>query len=237
MTVNDEVVAMLVVHVDDIKIAATKEITDSIVAHLNKKFPTKPLGEVTWCMGSKYERDREKATLETSQTQFVPSAVERFGIAKTTPIPASPSLDLRHMNDEEPVVDESYREMVGSLMWIANQTRPDIANAVRPVARFSHDPKKRYLVYVKAGKIIEYLSATAHLGLAFRKDSKLKDVQLEYDLETYVDVDYAHKADDRRSVSCVAVCCGGTLVSWFSRTQKCVTLSTTDAEHVAMADG
>ena len=62
------------------------------------------------------------------------------------------------------------------------------------------------------------LSATAHLGLTFRKDSKLEDVQLEYDLETYVDADYAHKADDGRSVSGVPVCRGGTLVSWFSRT-------------------
>ena len=139
------------------------------------------------------------------------------------------------MSDEDPAVDASYREMVGSLMWIAKQTRPDIANAVRAVARFSHDPKE---VHVKAArKIIEYLSAAAHLGLTVRKDSKLEDVQLEYHLEAYVDADSAHKAEDRRSASGVAVCCGGTLVSWFSRTQKCVTLSTTDAEHVAMADG
>ena len=56
-------------------------------------------------------------------------------------------------------------------MWIANQTRLDIANAVRAVARFSHDPKE---VHVNAArKIIEYLSATAHLGLTFREDSNL----------------------------------------------------------------
>ena len=81
------------------------------------------------------------------------------------------------------------------------------------------------------------MSATAHLGLTFRKESKLGDVQLEYDLQTYVDADYAHTAEDRRSVSGVAVCCRGTLVSWFSRTQKCETLSTTEAEYVSMADG
>ena len=56
-------------------------------------------------------------------------------------------------------------------------------------------------------------------------------------IETHVDADYAHKVEDRRSVSGVAVCCGGTLASWFSRTQKCVTLFTTEAEYVAMADG
>ena len=65
----------------------------------------------------------------------------------------------------------------------------------------------------------------------------MASVQLDFDLETYVDVDYGHKAEDRRSVSGVAVCCGGALVSWFSMTQKCVTLSTTEAEYVAMADG
>ena len=93
------------------------------------------------------------------------------------------------MSDEDPAVDARYRKMVGSLMWIANQTRPDIANAVRAVARFSHDPKE---VHAKAArKIIEYLSATAYLGLTFRKDSKLEGAQLDYDFETYVDADYA----------------------------------------------
>ena len=60
---------------------------------------------------------------------------------------------------------------------------------------------------------------------------------MEFDEETDVDADYAHKPEDRRSVSGVAVCCGGTLVSWFSRTRNCVTLCTTEAEYVAMADG
>ena len=71
------------------------------------------------------------------------------------------------------MVDASSGEMVGSLMWIANQTRPDISNAVRAVARFSHDPQE-VLVHVKVvNMIIEHLSATAHLGLMFGKDSKL----------------------------------------------------------------
>ena len=75
------------------------------------------------------------------------------------------------MSDEDPAVDASYREMVGSLMWIANQTRPVIANPVRAVARFSHDPEE---VHVKATRdIFEYLSATAQLGLTFRKDSNV----------------------------------------------------------------
>ena len=110
--VKDEVVAMLVVHVDDIKIAATKEITDSLAADLNKRSPTKHLGEVTWYIGSEYKRDREKGSLELSPTQFIRNVVESFGITKTRPLPASPPLELRHVSDEDPAVDASYREMV-----------------------------------------------------------------------------------------------------------------------------
>ena len=232
---NDAVVAMLVVHVDGIKIAATEEVTDSVVADLYKKFPTKHLGEGTWYVGSEYRRDREKGTLEMSQTQFIRNVVDRFGITKTSPIPASPSLDLRYVSDEEHVVDANFREIVGSLMWITNQLRPDISNAVRAIARFSRDSKE---VLVKAARnVFEYLTAPAPLGLTFRKESNMGDVQLESDLETCIGADYAHHAEGRRSVSGVAVCCGGTLVSWFCRTQKCVTLSTTEAEYVAMADG
>ena len=68
------------------------------MADLNKRLPTKRLGEVTWYMGSECKRDREKGFLEISQTQFVRNVVERFGI-KNSPIAASPSLDLRHVSN------------------------------------------------------------------------------------------------------------------------------------------
>ena len=88
---NDAVVAMLVVHVDDIMIAAAKWVTDAVVADLNKTFPTKRLGEATWYMGGEYKRDREKGIPEILQTKFVRNVVDCFCIAKTSTIPASPS--------------------------------------------------------------------------------------------------------------------------------------------------
>ena len=117
-------------------------------------------------------------------------------------------------------------------MWIVNQARPDIANAVRAMARFSQDPKPIH--YKAAQRILEYLNATSDVGLTFRRDSHLGSVQLEVGNEAYVDAVHAHKAEGRGSVSGVAVSCGGALVSWFSRTQKCVNLSATEAEYAAM---
>ena len=76
---------------------------------------------------------------------------------------------------------------------------------------------------------LEYVFSTSDFGIAFQRGSGLE-------LVAYADANYASKAADRRSISGGAVMCAGACVCWFSRTQKCVTLSTTEAEYVALAD-
>ena len=134
------------------------------------------------------------------------------------------------MRDDKIAKDVPFREVVGCLMWIANQTRPDIANSVRAVARHSHEPKESH--WKAAQKILEYLRATSHLGLTYRVRPGVN-----VGVTVYADADYAKEDTARRSVSGGAVLCGNSPVAWFSRTQKCVTLSTTEAEYVAMGDG
>ena len=99
--------------------------------------------EVEQYLGSEYKRDREKVTLEISQIQVIRSVLNRFYVSKSSPVPAAPSLDPRPLS-EETVEDVPFCEIVGSLMWIANQTRPDVVNAVPAIARFSHDPKANH---------------------------------------------------------------------------------------------
>ena len=67
------------------------------------------------------------------------------------------------------------------------------------------------------------LFLTSDFGITFQRGSGLE-------LVAFADADYASKATDRRSVSGGAIMCAGPCVCWFSRTQKCVTLSTTEAE-------
>eukprot|EP00903_Cladosiphon_okamuranus_P021635 g19891.t1 len=71
------------------------------------------------------------------------------------------------MKEDEGAGDVPFREVVGSLMWIASQTRPDISNSVRAVARHSHEPKKSH--WKAAQKILNYLLETAHLTLKFKR--------------------------------------------------------------------
>ena len=107
---------------------------------------------------------------------------------------------------------------------------PDILNAVRAVARYSAAPK--LLHWRAALHIVMYLKSTSTYGITFQRGLS-SGVQLEL----YVDADYGHQTNDRRSVSGGVVMCAGACVLFYSRTQKCTTLSTTEAEYVAMATG
>ena len=113
-------------------------------------------------------------------------------------------------------------------MWLASQARPDILNAVRVVARYSAAPKLFH--WQAALPIMMYIKSTSTYGITFQRGLN-SGVQLEL----YVDAHYAH--NDRKSVSGGVVMCAGASVSFYSRTQECITLSTTETEYVAMATG
>lgn len=145
-------------------------------------------------------------------------------------------MDLGDLDGEEHVVDKSLPEVVGSLLGVANQTRPDIANAVRAVARFSRDPET---VHWKAAQRFYTLCGPRHTWALHivRRIVWTGTWSCVLDLGVHVDADYASKATYRGSVPGVPVICGGSPVACFSRTQTCVTLTTTEAEYIAMRYG
>ncbi|CAB1113542.1 unnamed protein product [Ectocarpus sp. CCAP 1310/34] len=227
---GDEVLGMIAIHVDDILYAGIERLAEMVVEALGDSLPTKNLGEVRFFLGCAFARDREAGTIEMSQESYIRSVLERFNVCRTSSIPASLTNDYRSVIEDEGAGDVPFRDVVGSLMWIANQTRPDISNAVRAVARHSHEPNKSH--WKAAQKILNYLLETAHLTLKYKQDTMVDVGTL-----VYVDADFASEATDRRSDSGALVLVADCLVAWISRTQKCVTLSTTEAEYVAMGDG
>ena len=226
--IRDGVVVRIVcVHVDDITVAGESEACDFLSTCLLEEFQTTG-GELSWYLGCAFERDRKGGVLRASQRVSIESVVSRYGVDAVSDLPASQLADLDPRRNDEPVCDKPVRAAVGSLIWLGGITRPGIANAVRAVARQAHDPAERHWRAVR--KIITNLNKTKYLGLVFVKDGDRK-------LSVYVDGDYANKDNDRRSVSGVAVLVGGTVVNASSTTQHCVTLSTSEAEYVAMAQG
>ena len=132
--------------------------------------------------------------------------------------------------DEDERVDNwPFRELVGSLMWLSISTRPNISNAVRAVARFCTAP--RAIHWKAALDILEYINGTSEYGITFQSGTLSS-----FSLQVFADADYASKATDRRPVSGGVTMCGCVSVCWFSRSQKCVTLPTSEAEYVTLGD-
>lgn len=227
---NGVVVMVVVVHVDDIFSIGTKARCDQFGRDLNAYAPIKNLGELRLYAGIRFSRNRAAGTITLSQETFARNLVEKFGVTRNKDIPMVVGLSLDEFDASEPDVEEPFRSLVGHLMWLANQTRPDILNAVRAVSRYSHAPKSVH--WRAALHILMYVRFTVGLGITYQSGTAGGAV-----LELFVDSDFASRETGRRSVSGAVVMCAGGAVSFLSRTQKSVTLSSCEAEYVAMVDG
>ena len=127
---------------DDIYAVGLKARCDQFCEDLNRHVPIKNLGELRWYAGCRFSRDWDAGTLTISQQAFAENTAARFDVSSGRNTPLSTGLKLEEFNENEPVGDWPFRELVGCLMWLANQTRPDIANAVRAVARYANQPRE-----------------------------------------------------------------------------------------------
>ena len=106
---------------------------------------------------------------------------------------------------DEPTIGGVFRELIGSLLWIALLSKPDIVNAVRAVARHCSSPK---IIHWKAALRILGYAVKISFGIAFQRGTVEG-----FHLVSFADADYASKATDRRSVSGGVVMCAGGGVS------------------------
>jgi hypothetical protein len=118
---------------------------------------------------------------------------------------------------------KAYRSMIESLLYLC-ASRPDIMLSVCTCARFQSDPRECHLVAVK--QILRYLVATPCFGIWYPKGST-------FDLIGYSDSDYARCKVDRKSTSGTCQFLGRSLMSWSSKKQTSIALSTAEAEYVA----
>ena len=139
------------------------------------------------------------------------------------------SRDMTPLSKEERDLMERtpYREAVGSLMYLMLCTRLDIAAAVQYVSRFANNPSSLHWSAVK--RIFQYVSYTKSLGLTFSRQGEVR-------IHGYSDSDWETCVDTRRSTSGYVVKMCGAAVSWCSRRQKSVSLSSCEAEYVAACE-
>ena len=115
---------------------------------------------------------------------------------------------------------------VGSLQYLSTMTRPDITFAVANVAKYCSEPMKEHWTAVKM--IMRYLKGTHNFSLLYKKSNSNSFIG-------FSDSDWAGNLDDRRSTSGYIFQVASTAVSWKSRKQSCVALSTAEAEYIALS--
>ncbi|CAN0467301.1 unnamed protein product, partial [Discosporangium mesarthrocarpum] len=118
--------------------------TDEMGKALSMEFPTNNLGALSWYTGCAFERDWEKGTLTITQTAYIDQLCERFDVSSPSPLPATAHEQTLPRQKNDQPGPECFRELIGSLLWLANMTRPDVSNAVRALARYSHDPSGQH---------------------------------------------------------------------------------------------
>ena len=193
---------------------------------LGQKWTITRLGPVHHILGMKVQRDRANHKLWITQGGYIDQIVARFpnfspSTARHSPLPVNPQTD-----DSRPTSQRQYQELVGSLLWLAGCTRPDIAYAASFLGRYSADPTEAH--WQMGLRVISYLSHSRNIGLTLGGKPR--------SLECYVDSDWGGCKDTRRSTSGLVVYLHGSAVNWSSRRQQTVSASSMEAEYIAAAE-
>lgn len=187
------------------------------------------MSELHYCLGITIRQDKAKKAIEMQQKQYVLKMLKKYRLqeSKTVSTPADPNVKLRKDDNVSKAVDPvMYQSIVGSLLYVATATRPDISQAVGAVSEFSSKPSEAHLTAVK--RILFYLKGSLDITLKYKKSEAGQ-------LIAYSDADYAGDLDDRDSASGNLFLMSCEPISWLSKKQPIVTLRTTEAEYGAMS--
>jgi hypothetical protein len=198
----------------------------------------KDLGDARFILGIKIHRDRSNRSLTISQGEYVRSVVAKFGLAnskRATYTPMNPGMKFTKVgllgDAESPRVDsKQYQTVIGCIMYAMLGTRPDISFTISRLAQFNNDPREQHWNAVK--QLLLYLATTADHGISYKYVEGVEDPQLV----GFTDSDWANDQDSRRSTTGYVFCMAGGAISWKSRRQPTVALSTTEAEYMAACD-
>ncbi|CAM8987567.1 unnamed protein product [Rhodiola kirilowii] len=232
----DDGYIILLLYVDDMLIAGSSaQEVSKLKKKFSKRFAMKDLGEAKQILGMRIERDRKAGKLHLSQAEYIKKILERFSIqdAKPAKIPLGNQITLsirdspKDQEERDYMQKTSYASAIGSLMYAMVCTRPDIAHVVGVVSRFMGNPGKKH--WEAVNWILRYLKGTTEYALCFEGK--------KVELVGYVDADLAsNDIDKRRSTTGYVFTLGGTAISWASKLQKIVSLSTAEAEYVAVTE-
>lgn len=217
----------LLVNVDDIMVGCENEqYIDCVYQSLKKCFEITDLGDLSYFLG--LEIKRESGDYSVSLEGYIDKLIDKFGLseAKVAKTPMDEGF-LKVDDTSAALADETkYRSLVGGLLYISVCARPDISVSTAILGRKVSAPTEA--CWVAAKRVVRYLKATKHWRLVYNGSGG--------GLIGYADADWAGDASSRKSTTGYVFCYANGAVSWASRKQACVTLSSMESEYVALSE-
>ena len=220
---------IIAIYVDDIILGGlSNAVMKKMKASLSEKFDVEDMGRLHHFLGVKIIQNPQNNEIWIGQSAYSKDLLRRFRMNESKPVdtPFDSSSKLKKAQEGEQKCDQQqYQSAVGSLLYLSTKTRPDIAYAVGVVCRYSSNPTSTHWTAVK--RIMRYLQGTLNLGLLYTDDADRQCIG-------YSDADWAGDTDDRKSTTGYVFMLSGAAISWKSKKQTVVALSTAEAEYMAL---
>lgn len=225
------------IYVDDVIIFCSNEsLTNNLKKHLHNEFSMKDLGAISHCLGNRVTRTSKEIFID--QAQYIEQILDKLGMRNCKPVGSPMNVSEKVSTEDSPKNEDEksamqsipFREAVGCLMYLAQCTRPDICFAVNKLSRYSSNPGLKHWAAVK--HLMRFLQGTKNHKLCYRK----RDGQIP-DIIGFSDADWASDSDNRKSTTGYTFVCQGGAISWGSRKQPTVALSSCEAEYMAISAG
>jgi hypothetical protein len=221
----------IIVHVDDAWTGSKRKQTlIEVQEAIGEEYQFKVVPPTRY-IGINITMDPTNSRYFLSQQHLIEKILTRFGMNEAFPrvTPADPKVKLSVCKGQQSEGERGYsfREAVGALLYIALQTRPDLAYAVCRIAKFCQNPMNEH--WKALDQIFGYLKATKEYGIWVGGQKK--------GLACYVDADFAGDIDDSKSTSGSIMFLNDGPVAWSSKKQPTTALSTTEAEYIAVCQG
>jgi hypothetical protein len=236
---------LILLYVDDINMSyleAAAKAAIEVKAKLSQKYKITNLGPARQFLSIEIHRDGTGVSL--SQKAYITTILRRFDMEHThgisTPMDPNVKLDLAEDRGEKELEDiTDYQAVVGSLMYTALATRPDISYAVAALSRYNSRPFTSHMNAAK--RVLQYLKSTADFRLHFNGNGIGIgigiNINIDNSLVRYSDSDWANDSVDRKSQGGhVFLANNGGAVSWQSRKQGLIAMSTLEAEFIACSE-
>lgn len=227
---------LLFLFVDDMQVAfdnADKNEWAEAHEKLWQRFKITDLGESKFMLGMRITRDRKVRTIKLDQELYVTKALEKFGLdrCKPLPTPGAKAEQSQGSSDtkkrDEPADLKLYQEKVGTLLYAAISTRPDIAFDVNRLTQRMQAPTVRD--DEDCDRVFRYLAGTKQLGLLYGRQP-ISGSSPAIVVSAFADADWASDRLDRKSITGWIAMINGDPVSWASKKQKVVSQSSCEAE-------